>query len=108
VVRSEEGLVRGVQSLREREARLREIVPGTSSERGLKEDLTSALFVVKAVLTASLSRKESRGAFCRNDFPRQDDANWGASSCLAYECSTGTLAVKRRARELPALITGRS
>jgi succinate dehydrogenase/fumarate reductase flavoprotein subunit len=102
VVRSDEGLVRGVESVREREARLREIVPGTSSERGLKEDLTSALFVVKAVLTASLDRKESRGAFCREDFPQQDDANWGASSCLAYESSTGTLVVKKRDRELRA------
>jgi succinate dehydrogenase/fumarate reductase flavoprotein subunit len=102
VVRSEERLARGVQSLREREARLREIVPRTSSERGLEEDLTSALFVVKAVLTASLDRKESRGAFCREDFPQQDDANWGASSCLAYESSTGTLVVKKRDRELRA------
>jgi aspartate oxidase len=107
VVRSAEGLARGVQSLREHEARLRELMPGTTSERGLKEDLTSAVFVVKAVLTASHSRKESRGAFCRDDFPRQDDANWGASSCLAYEASTGTLVVKNRDRKPPALFTGR-
>jgi fumarate reductase (CoM/CoB) subunit A len=96
VVRSEEGLRRGERSLAQADGYLRGIVPGTSSERRLKEDLTSAVFVVKAVLTASISRKESRGAFYREDFPRQDDVNWGVSSCLTYESTSGTLMVTKQ------------
>jgi succinate dehydrogenase/fumarate reductase flavoprotein subunit len=54
-------------------------------DRRLKEDLISAAFVLKAVLTASLSRKESRGAFIREDFHQQDDLNWQKNSCLTYD-----------------------
>jgi succinate dehydrogenase/fumarate reductase flavoprotein subunit len=47
--------------------------------------LISAAFVLKAVLTASIARKESRGSFIRKDFPQQDDLNWRKNSSLTYE-----------------------
>lgn len=84
VVRSERGLREGLAKLAELEIELKEIAPQTVREGKLKEDLMSAAFVLKGVLTASLSRKETRGAFCREDFPQQDDLQWRKNSCLAY------------------------
>jgi succinate dehydrogenase / fumarate reductase flavoprotein subunit len=85
VVRSEEGMKEGLIKVTALEKELKGIIPQTISDRKLKYDLTSAAFVLKAVLTASLSREESRGAFIREDFPQQDDLKWQRNSCLVYD-----------------------
>jgi succinate dehydrogenase/fumarate reductase flavoprotein subunit len=54
-------------------------------ERKLKDDLMSASFILKAVLIASLARKESRGSFNRTDFSQEDNINWRKNSCLIYD-----------------------
>jgi succinate dehydrogenase/fumarate reductase flavoprotein subunit len=93
VVRSEEGLARGLKSIPELEGRLGGINPGTIAEMRLKGDLTSALFVLKVVLSASVPRRESRGAFKREDAPREDNVNWRKNSRLAYDPLGGKVAV---------------
>jgi succinate dehydrogenase/fumarate reductase flavoprotein subunit len=93
VVRSEEGLARGLKSLPELEARLQGVSPETSAEMRLKDDLVSAMFVLKAVLTASVPRRESRGSFQREDAPREDDVNWRKNSRLTYDPPSGKVAV---------------
>lgn len=93
VVRSEEGLARGLKSLPELEARLQGINPETSAEMRLKEDLVSAMFVLKAILTASVPRRESRGSFQREDAPREDGVNWRKNSRLTYDHRSGKVAV---------------
>jgi succinate dehydrogenase/fumarate reductase flavoprotein subunit len=93
VVRSEEGIARGLKSLPELEARLQGVSPETSAEMRLKEDLVSATFVLQAVLTASVLRRESRGSFQREDAPREDDANWRKNSRLTYDPASGKVAV---------------
>jgi succinate dehydrogenase/fumarate reductase flavoprotein subunit len=85
VVRSEEGMKEGLAQVKDLERELKGVPPQTIAERKLKEDLISAAFVLKAVLTASLSRDESRGAFVREDFPHQDDPKWRKNSCLVYD-----------------------
>ena len=85
VVRSEEGMKEGLTKVTALEKELKGIIPQTISSRKLKYDLTSAAFVLKAILTASLSREESRGAFIREDFPQQDDLKWQRNSCLVYD-----------------------
>jgi aspartate oxidase len=93
VVRSEEGLARGLKSLPELEGRLQGIKPETSAEMRLKEDLVSAMFVLKAVLTASVPRRESRGSFQRDDARREDDVNWRKNSRLTYDPPSGMVAI---------------
>ena len=44
-----------------------------------------------AVLSASLARRESRGAQLRSDFPEQDDAAWLVNSHLRYDAGSGEL-----------------
>ena len=97
VVRSEEGLARGLKSLPELEGRLHGIHPETSAEMRLKEDLTSALFVLKAVLAASVPRRESRGSFRREDAPREDNVNWRKNSRLTYDPASGQVAASYHA-----------
>jgi aspartate oxidase len=85
VVRSEEGMKEGLIKVTALEKELNGIIPQTVSDKKLKYDLMSAVFVLKAILTVSLSRKESRGAFIRGDFPQQDDLKWLRNSCLVYD-----------------------
>ena len=84
VVRLEEGMKEGLVPVKYLERELKSGLPETIADRKLKEDLISATFVLKAVLTASLLREESRGAFIREDFPHQDDLKWRQNSCLVY------------------------
>jgi succinate dehydrogenase/fumarate reductase flavoprotein subunit len=93
VVRSEAGLSKGLERVPELESRLQGINPGTSAEVRLTEDLASAIFVLKAVLSASVSRRESRGSFQREDVPREDDVNWRKNSRVTYDLLSGKLAV---------------
>jgi succinate dehydrogenase/fumarate reductase flavoprotein subunit len=53
----------------------------------------SAAFSVRAILTASLGRLESRGCFIRSEYPAQDDACWRQNSRLSWNPSTNRLSV---------------
>ena len=63
-------------------------------ERILREDLLSAVFTLRAVLTAGLGRLESRGSFLRADYPAQDDAQWLRNSRLTWDAATDRLHVQ--------------
>ncbi len=93
VVRSEAGLKRGMSELEELNREVKELVPNSVREIIIKEDLMSAAFVLKAVLTASLARNESRGCFSRKDFPQEDNINWHKNSSLVYEPGGGVFSV---------------
>ena len=85
VLRVEAGIQEGIQQLAAVESELKETVPSDISERKIELDLKSAVLVLKAVLSASLARKESRGGFQREDYPETDDSNWKKNTRLAYD-----------------------
>ena len=62
--------------------------------RVLLQDCRSACFVLEAILTASLSREESRGGFIRSDFPDEDNRCWKKNSCLQYDVSEDRFSLK--------------
>ena len=88
VVRSGEGMAAGMGMAEALWRMLRSARVDTPQERILRDDLTSATFTLRAVLTASLGRLESRGAFFRSDYPAQDDAQWQANSRLTWDATT--------------------
>jgi succinate dehydrogenase/fumarate reductase flavoprotein subunit len=84
IIRSEQTIKEGFIKLNELEQDLKKTSWSNVRDRAAKEDLSSALLSIKAILTASLGRKESRGSFIREDFPKEDNANWRKNSCLTY------------------------
>ncbi len=88
IVRTDSGLNEGLTKLKVLEKELKAGAPKNVTEMKKKEDMLSAVFVVKAILTASLARKESRGAFIRKEFPiKENDENikWRKNSCLTFD-----------------------
>jgi len=93
VLRHEAGIREGIQQLAEVESELNEIVTSDIIERKMELDLKSAVLVLKAILSASFKRKESRGGFQREDFPETDDSNWKKNSRLAYDPDRNTFTI---------------
>jgi succinate dehydrogenase/fumarate reductase flavoprotein subunit len=89
ISRYEKGLRDGLAAVEKIDAQLNVIAPRNVHEKRLKEDLLSASFVLKAILVASLGRKESRGSFQRKDFPHEDNKNRQKNSCLSYDPEQG-------------------
>lgn len=93
IIRSEQTIKEGFIKLNELEQGMKKTSWSNVRDRAAKEDLSSALFSIKAILTASLGRKESRGSFIRDDFPKEDNANWRKNSCLTYNQEKNTFLV---------------
>ena len=77
-----------VQGIREADEIWTELLAAgtaTPQDRILREDLLSAAFTLRAVLTTGLGRLESRGAFVRGDYPAQDDDQWLRNSRLSWD-----------------------
>ncbi|ELT44224.1 FAD-binding protein [Arthrobacter nitrophenolicus] len=78
VVRSEEGLIAGLEELDSIEDRLEHlgIHPDIAGFQDLAHafDLKSSLLAARATLEAALERRESRGCHNRSDFPDQDES----------------------------------
>jgi succinate dehydrogenase/fumarate reductase flavoprotein subunit len=84
-LRNEAGIREGIHQLAVVESDLEKTVPSDINERKIELDLRSEVLVLKAILSASLERRESRGAFQREDFPETDDTNWKKNTRLAYD-----------------------
>jgi len=97
IVRSEDGLKDGLASIEKIESQLRTMKPNNVLQQMLHTDLMSACFVVRAMLTASLPRTESRGSFYRSDFPQEDGSKWLKNSCLKYDSIQNEFAVNYNA-----------
>ena len=85
IVRDEGGIAVGFHKLNAVEHDLKGASWSNVTERAMKEDLSSATFSLRAILGASMGRKESRGSFNRKDFPKEDNTSWRKNSCLTYD-----------------------
>jgi succinate dehydrogenase/fumarate reductase flavoprotein subunit len=85
VIRSGDGMIAGLRKTEEIWKSLCAAHVGTAKERVLRDDLVSAAFALRAVLTAGLGRLESRGSFLREDYPAQDDAQWLKNSRVRWD-----------------------
>ena len=88
VVRSGDGMLAGLRDAEEIARTLRTAQVDTPREWILRDDLLSASFTLRAVLSAGLGRLESRGAFIRSDYPVQDDVQWLKNSRLTWDAAT--------------------
>jgi succinate dehydrogenase/fumarate reductase flavoprotein subunit len=90
-VREESTLREGLDLLASVEERAERIYAATVRDLFRKRELENAVLITKAILRGSLLREESRGAFCRKDFPRQDDQAWLKHTC--YRLHKGKLEI---------------
>ncbi len=95
------GPIRNAKSLREGLSRVSELegrlaqLEATGHSPELNE-VKGSVLIAKAIMRASLERKESRGAFYREDFPERDDDHWLKNILLALDGETGDLTVSHR------------
>ena len=96
VVRSEQGMQKGLEKMGELKARFSRTRARNQSEALLENDCRSALFTLEAVLIAGIGRKESRGSFVNSDYPREENPGWLKNSCLTYDPQKDSLSVHYR------------
>jgi len=94
IVRSDKGLQKGLERLESVERRLELLGALKRGERALLEDARAGAHTLRAILLASIGRKESRGSFLRSDFKDEDDVNWRRNSCLSYDAEKNTFTVQ--------------
>ena len=92
--REESPLKEGLERLASIEKRVEKVYPSTLKDLFRKRDLENAALLLKAILSGSLARKESRGSFFRQDFPESDDQNWLKNTC--YRLEKGDLRITHR------------
>ena len=89
VIRDEKGLreaIEGIRGLKSKTERL-QINPGRIYNKELIDalDLHNMLLMAELITASAISRKESRGAHYRADFPQQDDQNWEKHTVVRVE-----------------------
>ncbi|MBW2152025.1 MAG: FAD-binding protein [Deltaproteobacteria bacterium] len=100
--RNAHGIKAGLSKLADLQPQLQQAKVESIAEIKLRFDLLSASLVLKAILTASLGRQESRGSFCRDDYPNTDDVNWKQNSCLRYNPDSDSFDLVHRPVPEPA------
>lgn len=81
IFRTQKDLLEGKAKLQELKARAKNLAPVTQERRFnfdfvFAMELQGNLEISEAIFEAALTRKESRAAHYRKDFPKRDDQNW--------------------------------
>ena len=93
VIRTGKGMEEGLRIISRLDGELRSLNPRGAGEARRHEQARSALLAVRCILEAGLRRRESRGAFFREDYPSPDDARWRRNVRVSLDTATGGLAV---------------
>jgi succinate dehydrogenase/fumarate reductase flavoprotein subunit len=93
-IRDARFLEEGLSRISEMERRLAVLEAGGRSI-GLNE-VKSGLLVSKSIMRASLERRESRGAFFREDFPSTNDTEWLKNIVLKLDRERGDFLILHR------------
>ena len=106
IFRTEEDMTKAMGELEKLQARAAKVrVEGSrlfNPGWHLARDLKAMLVVSEAVTRSALARKESRGAHSRIDFPKLDDAGWGAQNNLIARDGDSMKLRQVATKELPA------
>ncbi len=76
IIRTESGLRHDTEFLRRLEIDTQALVPLNIPELRKHTQIRNGLLVLRCILEASLTRKESRGGFFREDYPEPNDDQW--------------------------------
>jgi len=93
LVRTQEDLSKGLESLRTIEEDTRHIKAGSIEEYIKRWDQLGACLVLRAIFTASLARKESIGCFARKDFPQVQEQSAHGNSSIRYDAASDRISV---------------
>ncbi|MHB8572146.1 MAG: FAD-binding protein [Candidatus Dormibacteria bacterium] len=96
VFRTEEGVSKGLDRIRDIKARAGEVMVEDKSKTFNDElletlELDAMLDLAEAIALAALSRRESRGAHFRTDHPERDDENWLRHTLVTHGATGPTI-----------------
>jgi succinate dehydrogenase/fumarate reductase flavoprotein subunit len=96
--RNERSLAEGLNKISKLEKKLEKL---KAVERSIAlNEVAGGLLVSKVIILASLARKESRGAFHRDDFTQRDDANGLSNIFLKFDREMSDLIVFNRPKAI--------
>ncbi len=91
VIRSEDGMQKGLSAVSALEGDLEALTPNNVAEGLRHNQARSALLTLRCIIETGLRREESRGAFFREDFPEKDDTGWQRNIRISLDNSAKNL-----------------
>ena len=98
VIKDEDGLTRGLSRIRQIRKDTGKLVARNGYDWARALEARNLFLSAELLFIGSLERKESRGAFFRDDYPDTDNANWLRN--ILYRQSEGELTIDYRTPEL--------
>ena len=98
VIKDEDGLTRGLSRIRQIRKDTGKLVARNGYDWARALEARNLFLSAELLFIGSLERKESRGAFFRDDYPDTDNANWLRN--ILYRQSEGELTLDYRTPEL--------
>lgn len=98
VIKDEDGLTRGLSRIRQIRKETGKLVARNGYDWARALEARNLFLSAELLFIGSLERKESRGAFFRDDYPDTDNANWLRN--ILYRQSEGELTIDYRTPEL--------